>query len=464
MLFALLRLFWPALTDDEVRTFSFLSMTFFMLIFVYWVLRIVRDVAFFTVVFPESLGWAVKQGALFQPTAKIWSVVVIACAVGIYSKLVDLFPRHQLFYLISSFYSILFACAMCLFMINDMYGSSALGWFPLAATGWATYFAVESAGSILIALFWSYVVSLTNTSTAKAGFPIIVLGGQLGALSGSGASLLLSYQRHIWPSFLLGIVGLLITICLIYYIRHYVVEYQPSVQPLQSNKNTKSSFLKSFVEGIHLIITKPYLLGVLVISTVYEVVAVIVEYQMNRQAVSIPEYASNQGFASFSSMFGIATNTVSFFIVLIGTGFFLSRLGLRKSLMIYPSVVLGLLVVLYGCFWFNVSGTFFLWVLFGAMVTIKGLNFALNDPIKHIVYIPTSKDVQFKAKGWIDTFGLRSAKMGGAQVSNYFKHNLVDLMNYGTFLSFILIICGMSAAMFVGRKNHELVARDELVQ
>ncbi len=465
MLYAWLRLFWPALTDEEVRKFAFFSLTFFMLIFVYWVMRIARDVVFFTVAFPEELGWAVKQGALFQPMAKIWSVIIIACAVGIYSKLVDLFARHQLFYIIGSFYIVTFSVAMFLLMVNDYYGSSFLGSYVLATTGWVNYFAVESAGSILIALFWSYVVSLTNTSTAKLGFPMIVLGGQLGALSGSSMSYVLGKHGQVWPSFLLGIIGLVFIIGLIYYIRHYVVEYQPSIQQIIDNKKEeRGSFFKSFVEGIYLIATRPYLLGVFVISTVYEVVAVIVEYQMYRQAVAIPEYATKQGFNTFMSIFGIATNSISCLIVLIGTSFFLGKLGLRKSLFIYPTVVLCLLCAVYCCHVLSASVTFFLWVLFSSMVMIKGLNFALNDPIKHIVYIPTSRDVQFKAKGWVDTFGTRSAKMGGAQISNMFKHNLIDLMNYGTFLSIILIACGMGAALFVGRKNHQLVTSEEVIQ
>jgi AAA family ATP:ADP antiporter len=98
------------------------------------------------------------------------------------------------------------------------------------------------------------------------------------------------------------------------------------------------------------------------------------------------------------------------------------------------------------------------------MVLIKGLGFALVIPAKEIMYIPTSKDVQFKTKGWIETFGARSAKMGGAQLSNVFKYQLNSLMAYGTFVSLALIISWASAAWYVGKKNRDLIESDEIIQ
>ncbi len=62
-----------------------------------------------------------------------------------------------------------------------------------------------------------------------------------------------------------------------------------------------------------------------------------------------------------------------------------------------------------------------LWATFAAMVVIKGVGYAVNNPTKEMMYIPTSKDAKFKSKGWIDTFGSRFAKAGGAQVTNAFK-------------------------------------------
>jgi hypothetical protein len=48
-------------------------------------------------------------------------------------------------------------------------------------------------------------------------------------------------------------------------------------------------------------------------------------------------------------------------------------------------------------------------VVFGAMMFLKALSYSLNNPCKEMLYNPTSTDVKFKAKSWIDIFGQRGA-------------------------------------------------------
>ena len=81
-----------------------------------------------------------------------------------------------------------------------------------------------------------------------------------------------------------------------------------------------------------------------------------------------------------------------------------------------------------------------------------------------MMYIPTSKDAQFKSKGWIDTFGSRFSKAGGAQVTNMFKHNMPDLMIYGSMVGFGLIGIWIVAAIFVGNKNKQLLDNNKIVE
>jgi hypothetical protein len=52
------------------------------------------------------------------------------------------------------------------------------------------------------------------------------------------------------------------------------------------------------------------------------------------------------------------------------------------------------------------------------MVTIKALSYGFNNPVKETMYVPTSDSIKFKAKSWIDAFGNRSSKAGGATINN----------------------------------------------
>lgn len=470
MLYVLIAYFWPDLTREEIKKFMLLTAIFFLIIQSYWMLRIARDTIFMTIAFPESFGWPALQGAFYQPLAKMISVLFIAIVLGFYSRLVDLYARHQLFYIICSAYMIIFSIFFLIFIFyhNPAFfylSEESMGWQALALAGWSVYFSIESAGSLLIALFWSYAVSITNTDTAKVGFPMILTGGQVGAITGSFVSYVMSGSLPVALFFVPVVSNLAIVMALVYYVRSFVIEHQPSPSELSIIKEPKesSSFFKNFTEGLQLIFTRSYLRGIFIISTVYEIITVIVEYQMNRQALVVEPYAHAQGYAAFQSLFGITTNTISFLIVLLGTSHLLTRFGLLFCLMLYPAVIACVLVSLFLASSMQLSAGLFLWFLFCATVIIKAFNFAVNEPSKHIVYIPTSRAIQFKAKGWIDTFGGRFSKMAGAQVTNLFKENLVSLLHYGTGLSLLFALFGFGAAYFVGRENQRLTSDQKII-
>ena len=69
-----------------------------------------------------------------------------------------------------------------------------------------------------------------------------------------------------------------------------------------------------------------------------------------------------------------------------------------------------------------------MWTLFMVMIIIKGLSYALNNPTKEVIYIPTTKDIRFKAKGWIESFGGRTAKAGGSVINAAFAKNLPEVL------------------------------------
>ena len=102
------------------------------------------------------------------------------------------------------------------------------------------------------------------------------------------------------------------------------------------------------------------------------------------------------------------------------------------------------------------STTILLWLTFTILVIAKGLTYGLNNPTKEILYIPTSKDVQFKTKGFTDTFGSRAALMTGASISNKFKDNIPKLMSVGTLICLGFVGFWALAAIYVGHKYQEL--------
>ena len=75
---------------DELKKFGILALIFCGIIAIYWALRPMKDSIFNALI-----------GMEWQPMAKMLSLVIIFPIVILYSKLVDTFPRHKVFYFLT---------------------------------------------------------------------------------------------------------------------------------------------------------------------------------------------------------------------------------------------------------------------------------------------------------------------------------------------------------------------------
>ena len=122
-------------------------------------------------------------------------------------------------------------------------------------------------------------------------------------------------------------------------------------------------------------------------------------------------------------IFGQSTNSLSFVFSLLGTSAVIRNLGLRLTLLLFPSLCLAVII--------TVRELPLLWVVFGAMMLLKGFSYALNNPTKEILYQPTSSAVKYKSKSWIDIFGARGSKALGSVVTDAFSDNTDALVSNG---------------------------------
>ena len=449
------RAFFGDITDIEVKKYGLLSMTFLFTIGTYWLLRPLKDGIFFNFV-----------GRSYQPDAKIYSLFVVLVAVAFYQKLVDLFEKHTLFYVLGGMYVFLFAG------ITYFLGHPTIG---LANTvpdkgrifGWVIYFIVESFGSIVIPLFWSFIASIIDAESAKKGFPIIVAGGQIGGVAGP----FLAFNAKALGSRNLFALSVILCLGMIMALA-YFVKVMPAGQ-LVSTKQDALSTKKpktGFFEGLKLIFTRSYLFGIFAVISLYEIVTTIIDFQLKTQASMLPEYSTVDSLTSFMGMFGMITNGFAFLLALLGTSYLMRKFGLVFCLLTFPiaagASVIGLY---YTSAMHGVGAHTLLWVTFTVMVIVKGLSYALNNPSKDMMYIPTSKDAKFKSKSWIDGFGGRSAKAEGSLINKYLlKPFLSDgvstFMAYGAITSLGLIGLWITAALFVGRQFVVLTKENKIVE
>lgn len=439
---------WGDLSKTEFKRFGLLSLGLLLTLGPYWMLRGVREALFIDLV-----------GVRWQPWGKIASFIIILPLILLYSKLLDFVRKEKLFFVIYPIYIFIFI-SIASFIAFPQYQSifvslKALKIFssvPGNLLGWFSYVFIESFGALAPALFWSFVASYTTTIEAKRGYGLIYCITQIGTMGGS--LFMARYAVRLGLPIVILIASTAIA-CV-----PFIIQFYLSVHETAESKK-KASFFRpnkpktGFFEGLRLLIKQPYLFGIFIVTTGYEIIATLLEYQMNLLGHEV--YPTKEAFAAFYGRFGFFTNGCAFLFALLGTSFFLRTFGLRICLLLFPITT--------GCVVVVTRLMPVLPVVFVSMIILKCLNYSLNNPSKEILYIPTSRDAKFKAKGWIDVFGLRGVKASGASINAFFR-KLAPAQTVASATPILLAVVTVWAltARFVSVKNHKLVKENKIIK
>lgn len=434
MLIKLIKFFLGDLSEYEIKRFSMLASTYLFIVGTYWLMRPLKDSLFMRIV-----------GRCYLPYAKITSVFIMIPLILIYSKFVDLVQKHRLFYIVFFFYGFLFL-GIAYFVAHPNIGLPNIILNKWRVLGWVIYLSIESFGSLAVALFWSFVVSTTDTVSAKKGYALIVFGAQFGSVAGPLFAKMASFIG-ITKLILIIVFGIMVVPL---FIKLFVYKYPYSDKDVIEKDKKKAT---GTIEGLRLLFFKPYLLGILGLITLYEIIGTIIDYQMKFLADEI--CISVENLTELLGSYGFYANLFALIFSLVGTSFFIRRFGLLFSLTFYPIIVGIIVLIVWGYPTFS--------VFFMAMVLLKGFSYALNKPCVEIMYIPTSKDIKFKAKSWIDAFGSRSAKALGAGINAFFVE-ISSLIFYGSIISLGIVGIWILIAIFVSKTNQKLVQNDLIIE
>jgi len=437
-------------TREELIRTLLLGAAFAIIIGTYWTLRPLKDALFKAIV----IGDGVHTDASYLAWAKILSVCVLVPLVIFYSHLVDKFKRQNLFYLIGGF-------AVCgLIVFSLLFSHQILGLHnkvahPGRLLGWVWYVFVEAYGSLLIALFWAYASDVVDAQTAKKSFPLIVMIGQFGGIIGPQATDLPTIMHFDTCAPLVAgcaftTLGVLAMISV--FASRLAHQCPAGAAPTAICPKTGPQEKTGFVEGLRLLFTDRYLLGIFLVVAVYEIIVTIFDFNFKR--LVFQNTNGDKATASVLGDFGTAVNLVSFLCLAFGIGNVQRRLGMKAALCAMPFII-GTMVI-----GFKAAPS--LTVLFWIMVAGKALNYALNSPSLKQLYIPTSPDAKYKTQAWIEMFGARGAKASGSLINTLLKvfqtragDLAVGFAVYVTFASIfsgVLLIGWFFIALFLSRE------------
>jgi AAA family ATP:ADP antiporter len=405
------------------------------------------------------------------PKAKMLSVFVVLGVVSIYNRLLDTdIPRHQLFYIFGSFYCCLFIL-IALLLMHPTIGLDNQKQSPYRILGWISYCGIESFGSVMVSLFWSFANSNFSLETAKASYGVMVATAQVGSIIGPT---IVNHYGATWGPARLYLVGAFCMVLLQGTMFTYIHIYGAQERNASPQKKKKQA---GVFEGLRLFRDHNYVKGIFAISALFMVVGTIIDFTMKILAkehfselhpcdasmscwnAQTGDHGMSQdataGFTTFMGLFGQATNTLSFLLSLFGTSAVIRYLGLRLTLLLFPSLCLAIIIFV------RLHPT--LYVVFGAMMLLKANSYALNNPTKEMLYQPTSSAVKYKAKSWIDIFGARGSKALGSLVTNAFSDSAANLVANGSLVGMAVASFLIWNARFMGKKFDEYIASGHIV-
>ena len=431
--------------SETIRTLC-LSSTLFFMIGGYWLLRSLKD--------PVLTALC---GVTAIPKAKMLSVAVVLFVVSVYNRLLDNpnLSKHTLFYIFGMFYFVLFSIISVLLthptigLPNETPSYSRI-------LGWVSYCSIESFGSVMVSLFWSFANSNFNLESAKASYGLLVATAQIGSILGPTLVNVYAETLGVAKIYAFGALAmLLLQGAMFLYIKIYgtdetrAKEQDADVQPKKKKKGA------GVLEGLHLFAKHNYVKGIFAISCLFMVEVTIVDYTMKVLAKdhfsglypctsgnSCWDVVKNEprgmsaeataAFTTFMGLFGQATNTLSFLLSFLGTSAIIRKLGLRLTLLLFPTLCLIVIIIV------RLHPT--LYVVFAAMMVLKANSYALNNPTKEMLYQPTSSAVRYKAKSWIDIFGARGSKVLVVWLPMRFLIPLLTLSRMGLWSECVLLV------------------------
>ena len=454
---------------EQLSKVIFHGIILFFIIMGFWLLDSLKD--------PILANFV---GMNYQPIAKLFSVLSTLVLVCVYDFLTSVISKANLFYLISISFGLVFMVLSAL-ISDPKIGLNSLKIGPDRYVGWFFYFSIEAYGSLMVAMFWSYTNSVMNLEQAKGAYGLIIAIAQIGAILGAtmathadeiGIALLV-----LLGSIIIFSVGLLFRLYYILFRDHIDEVHTVESSVLADLTGASASvaddtygstlyryylatyrFFSGFYEGLVIICSYHYTLKLLALSCLYEIVVTVLDYEFKLRtsdsladvlavttmsalatdddaashlafpvasAAPLPRVSPlvmggvgshEEQFATLMGHFGQLTNFLSLIVSLFGFSLIVKRMGVRFSLLVFPVILFAAVVVS------NLASS--LRLLFVLVSLLKALIFSLNEPVKELLYIPTSHPIKYRAKAWIDVFGSRLAKAVGSFITSQSKGDI----------------------------------------
>jgi AAA family ATP:ADP antiporter len=291
---------------------------------------------------------------------------------------------------------------------------------------------------------------------------MIVLFGQMGNIFGP----MILNARFLGTANsapIVGICAILMLLCGLMFWVFMAITPESELRGYEDVEHKAHEQEPGFFEGLKLLFTKPYLLGIFAIIMIYEIIVTVIDFHFKSTVAAT--FTAERDVNGYLSSYAYMTGIVATICILLGINSIQKRLGMRASLVFLP------ILVTFTVFFIKLNPQS-INVAFWIMVCAKAVNYALNQPTLKQLYIPTTKDTKYKAQAWMEMFGGRGAKAGGSVINDFsgtykaqygMVEGVVRFLTFSSIISLGLIGVWVVAAVYIARVYEDAIRDNKVV-
>ena len=373
-------------------------------------------------------------------------LVIVPVMTG-YARLVDSVQRYQVLTYIVGVYALL--CAIFAYTLaHPVFGLPNATASPTRLLGWFFLISMDLYPTLITGTFWAFVNSISTPEFAKKTYGPIAACSKIAAIGVSGLSWLFTFSHH--PQY---IPLLLLATTLILCITLAITLTFPRIIPHHPAPIKKNKPRPSMVSGLTILLKSPYLFGIFLSYYSYEIIFALVEYQ---GAVKISTHTGNNVVTMTSYLFlcTLLSQGLGFFFSLIATPILVHYCSMATCLIVTPASIGIIMLISLFCPHF--------YCILAALILLPALHFGINSPIREMLYIPTTKEIQFKSKAWIDSFGRTVSKSSGALFA-MITQTVPLVFTINALFSIAVTVGWATFSLFLGRKYTKTVTQHDII-
>jgi AAA family ATP:ADP antiporter len=305
--------------------------------------------------------------------------------------------------------------------------------------GRAFYVWLSVVNLFMISLYWATMADLFRAEAAKRLFPLLAVGGTLGAIIGSSVAATLPNVMSPRMLLVVAVLGLQV-----------VVLAAVRVTPATHSTNADTAIGGGALDGFREVVRSPFLLGICAFMLLYTVTSTFLYFQ---KTSIVEQVLTDRAMRTlFFARVDLAVNTLTLVAQVFVTGRVLRTFGVVVGLASLP------VVTLLGFVGVGIVPTLMAVAVFE--VARKAFNYGMARPSREVLYTAVSREERFKAKQLIDTFVYRAGDQLGAWTSG-----LVIWLGFG--VAGLAAVAAPVAALWIalsvwlGRAFHRREAADE---